>query len=295
MMTLTQALTQAEKDGVAIAHFNFSELTTLQACWQAVLELSKAAGRPIPVIFGVSEGEAKAVGAREAVRMISSLRAEHNHPVFINADHHKSLEACTAAIDAGFDSVIIDAADKSFDENVRITKVVAEYARASSNKQVLIEGEIGYIGSGSQLLDALPAGAVLTEDKLPTVEQVASFVQQTGINLLAPAVGNIHGMLKNAPNPHLFIEKIKEYRTAAGVPLVLHGGSGTPDEDFVQAVKAGIRIVHISTELRRAWRAGIESALNTHPNEVAPYKLLESAHAGIKDVAMNRLRLFTQL
>ncbi|PIR59823.1 MAG: tagatose-bisphosphate aldolase, partial [Candidatus Pacebacteria bacterium CG10_big_fil_rev_8_21_14_0_10_45_6] len=125
--------------------------------------------------------------------------------------------------------------------------------------------------------------------------QVARFVEETGIDLLAPAVGNVHGMLKHSPNPHLFVKKIKEFRKAANVPLVLHGGSGIPDEDFVQAIDAGVRIIHISTELRRAWRSGLEKGLAEHPAEVAPYKLMESALAEIKAVALARLRLFNKL
>jgi fructose-bisphosphate aldolase class II len=102
-------------------------------------------------------------------------------------------------------------------------------------------------------------------------------------------------MLKNSPNPHLFIKKIKELRKAAKVPLVLHGGSGIPDEDFTRAIGAGIRIIHISTELRRAWRAGIEKSLLAHPNEVAPYKLLEESYGSTKEVVTARLKLFNKI
>jgi fructose-bisphosphate aldolase class II len=295
MLTLKRAIAQAKKNKVAVAHFNVSELVTLKACWEAAQELSAVSGKQIPLIIGVSEGERKFIGTSEAVSLIKAMRKEYDYPIFLNADHHKSVESCKEAIDAGFDSVIIDAADKSFAENVRMTKEVVEYARASKNKKVLIEAEIGYIGSGSEVRESLPEGAVMTEEQLPVAPEVAKFVVETGVDLLAPAVGNIHGMLKNSPNPHLFIKKIKELRKAAKVPLVLHGGSGIPDEDFTKAIDAGIRIIHISTELRRAWRAGIEKSLLAHPNEVAPYKLLEDSYVGVKEVVTNRLKLFNKI
>lgn len=295
MISFKRALAQAKRDKVAIAHFNISEFVTLKACWEACRELSAVSGKQIPLIIGVSEGEQEFLGTTEAVGLIKQMRKNHNYPIFLNADHHKSLESCRVAIDAGFDAVIIDAADKSFEENVAITKAVVDYARASKNKKVLIEAEIGYIGSGSEVRDALPEGAALTEAQLPTAEQVARFVEATGIDLLAPAVGNIHGMLKNSPNPHLFIKKIKELRKAAKVPLVLHGGSGIPDDDFVQAIDAGVRVIHISTELRSAWTAGMGEALKEHPNEVAPYKLLENSFTEVKAVALARLKLFNKI
>ena len=295
MITLKKAIREAKKNKVGIAHFNISEFVTLKACWEAAQELTAAAGHQIPLLIGVSEGEEKFLGTTEAVDLVKHMRKNHNYPIFLNADHHKSVESCKAAIDAGFDSVIIDAADKSFEENVRMTREVVQYARASKNKKVLIEAEIGYIGSGSEMLDALPAGAAITEAQLPTAEQVAKFVAETGVDLLAPAVGNVHGMLKGSPNPHLFIKKIKEFRKAAKVPLVLHGGSGTPDEDFVKAIEAGVQIVHISTELRRAWTSGMGKALKEHPDEVAPYKLLETSLAEVKAVALARLKLFNKI
>jgi len=126
-------------------------------------------------------------------------------------------------------------------------------------------------------------------------EEAARFVKETGVDLFAPAVGNIHGMLKDSPDPHLFIKLIGKIRRSAKVPLVLHGGSGTPEEDFVKAIDQGVRIIHISTELRKAWRGGVEKGLQQHPTEVAPYKLLAQAVVDVKAVAMQRLKLFNKL
>ena len=319
MITLKKALREAKKNKVAIGHFNISEFVTLKACWEAAQELSRYnvitlnVKTQIPLIIGVSEGEQKFIGTTEAVDLIKHIRKNHNYPIFLNADHHKTVESCKAAIDAGFDSVIIDAADLSFEENVKITREVVEYARASKNKKVLIEGELGFIGSGSMVRDKLPDGVQITEDTITKADEAAKFVQETGVDLLAPAIGNVHGMFSSSviasgtprgnPSPssepayvkHLFIKRIKEIRRAAKVPLVLHGGSGTPDEDFVKAIEAGVQIIHISTELRRAWRGGMEKALVANPTEVAPYKLLESSLEGVKAVALARLKLFNHI
>lgn len=316
MLSLKKSIAQAKKNKVAIAHFNISEFVTLKACWEAALELSQTVGYQIPIIIGVSEGEKKFIGITEVSDLIRHMRKNHNYPIFLNADHHKSVESCKEAIDAGFDSVIIDAADKSFDENVRITKEVVQYARAGGkngkNKKVLIEAELGFIGSGSEVKDKLEGGVAITEDTITKASEALKFVQATGVDMLAPSVGNAHGLyVSDSPFPkgstagpggisspfvkHLFEKRIKEIRKAVKIPLVLHGGSGTPDEDFTKAIEAGIRVIHISSELRKAWRAGIESALPAHPNEIAPYKLLETSYEQVKAVALARLKLFNKL
>jgi fructose-bisphosphate aldolase class II len=119
-------------------------------------------------------------------------------------------------------------------------------------------------------------------------------VKETGVDLLAPAVGNIHGMLKNAPNPRLDIPRIRAIREAAGIPLVLHGGSGISDEDFVSAIDAGVSVIHISTEIRVAWRRGIENAVH-EVESIAPYKLMENVVSAVQDVVQKRLKLFSKI
>lgn len=296
--SLKRSIREAKKNKVAIAHFNVSELVTLRACWEAALELSQSAGRKIPIIFGTTEHEREFLGNdRELVALVAHLRKSYDHPVFLNADHTHKMENAKSAIDAGFDAVIIDEADKPFAENVAMVREIVQYARASKNKSVLIEGEIGFIGAGSQVHDKLPEGVAITEDTITKPEQAATFVIETGVDLLAPAVGNVHGMFKDSGTftKHLFVKRIKEIRRAAKVPLVLHGGSGTPDEEFLKAIDAGVSIIHISTELRRALRGGIEKGLREMPNEMAPYNLLKPAFADVKAIALARLKLFNKL
>ena len=140
-----------------------------------------------------------------------------------------------------------------FEENIKKTKEVVEYVK-SVNSDILVEGELGYLGGSSVILKEIPKDAAIKPEDLTNPEQAAQFVKETGIDLLAPAVGNIHGMFKNAPNPNIDIERIGKLRNMAGAPIVLHGGSGIRDEDFTKAIDVGISIIHINTEIRLAWR-----------------------------------------
>lgn len=289
MRNLKEIIKDAGKKGLAIGHFNISDIGTLKAIAEAARELNA------PVIIGTSEGEREFLDVHEAVALIKSLQEEHGQEIFINADHTHSFEKVKEAVEAGYDAVLFDGGKLSLEENIKQTKEVVEYVKSQSaswQTDILVEGELGYIGSSSEILKEIPQGAAVKKADLTTPEEAAKFVKATGIDLLAPAVGNVHGMLENAPNPRLDIERIRQIKQVAGVPLVLHGGSGIKDEDFIMAIKAGISIIHISTELRLAWRKGVERGLKEKPEEVAPYKIMAPAIETIKNIVYNRLKLF---
>ena len=159
---------------------------------------------------------------------------------------------------------------------------------------MLVEAEIGYIGTSSKLLDEIPEGAGVDASALPTAEDAKRFVEETGVDLLSPAVGNIHGMLKGIANPKLHIDRIAAIRSAAGVPLVLHGGSGITDPDFLAAIDAGISMVHINTEIRVAYRDALVKYLAENPDEVAPYRIMQPSIDAMHDVVLRRLKLFSK-
>lgn len=282
MQTLRGTIAAAADAKRAIGHFNIS---TTDALW-AIFDAARAAH--LPVIIGVSEGERKFIGARQAVALVKSLRDEFKHPIFINADHTYSFEGVKEAIDLGFDAAIFDGAQLPFDENIAITKKCVEYAR-SVNPDIVVEGELGYIGKSSEIIDAVPEGVL--EAGKTTPEDARAFVTRTGVDLFAPSVGNIHGIVKSG-NPALDSKLIKEIRDATGIPLVLHGGSGSTDEEFVSAAHAGAAIIHINTEIRKAWRDGLATALKENPNEVAPYKLLKGAKEKVQKIIEQRIKLF---
>lgn len=292
MKTLKEAILEAESKNIAIGHFNISNIEGLWGAFHAAQKLN------VPVIIGVSEGERDFMGIPQMVVLIKSIREEYNYPIYLNADHTYSFERVKQAIDAGFDSVIYDGAKLSYEENVKNTKLCVEYAREYTKKtgrEVLVEAEMGYIGQSSKILDALPEGAITSGEGLTHPEAAKAFVEATGIDLFAPAVGNVHGMMRVGHDPRLDIPRIKEIRKAAGVPLVLHGGSGTVDQDFVDAITNGISIVHISTELRVAFRKALEASLAENKDEVAPYKYLKPAVDAIEKTASDRLKLFNKI
>lgn len=284
MKTLRECINEAVEKKVAIGHFNISD----SEGFKAVVEGAKTLN--VPVIVGVSEGEREFIGLKEIISLVEIAR-NNGMDIFLNADHTYSVEKSKAAIDAGADSVIIDAADKSFEENVSTTKEVVEHAKArTSSKETLVEGELGFIGISSKVIDALPDG--VSEETQTDPEDAARFVSETGVDLFAPSVGNVHGLVKSG-NPRLNIERIEAISKAAGVPLVLHGGSGISDEDFRNAIKAGIRIIHINTELRLAYKEGIEEGLRS--GEIAPYKFMKDAVEEMKEVVVEKLKLFNNL
>ncbi len=284
MKTLREYILDADAAHTALGHFNFSNLEALHAIAAAGRALS------LPVIAAVSEGEEDFVGTNEAAALVKSLREEYGQPLFLDADHHYSFERVKRAIDAGFDAVIVDGAQLSFEENVALTKRCVDYARdaaKSGGRDILVEGELGYIGVGSSVKDTIPEGAVLTTDPA----RAAEFVRRTGVDLLAPAVGSVHGLIRSG-KPHVKAELVRQVREAAGVPLVLHGGSGLTDDDFRGGIQAGISVVHINTELRLADREAIEKSLKEHPDEVAPYKFLASSVEDMTRLIEAKMKLF---
>ncbi len=299
MKNLKEIIKEAEQNKVAIGHFNISECAALKAIFSAALEISKYRNIETPVIIGVSEGEAGFIGYKRAAALIKSLREEFSandggYPIFLNADHTKSFDKIKEAIEAGFDAVLFDAGKLPMEENIKKTREIVEYVK-SVNPEILVEGELGYLGASSVILKEIPKDAAIKKEDLTKPEDAKKFIKETGLDLLAPAVGNLHGMFKNMPNPHIDIQRIKELRQAAGAPLVLHGGSGIRDEEFLQAIDAGISIIHINTELRLAWREGMDKALKENPEEIVPYKILPVAVDKIKEVVYNRLKLFNKL
>lgn len=285
MKTLKSVIADARAHKKAVGHFNISNIEGLWAVFNAAKNLD------VPVIIGVSEGERDYIGVRQVVLLVKSLREQFNYPIFINADHTYSVERVREAIDAGFDAVIFDGAKLSYEENVRATKQCVEYAR-KQNPDILVEAELGYIGTSSKVLDALPEGAALAESELTSVEEAERFTEETGIDLFSPAIGSIHGMLRLAQDPDLNIARLKEIAPAVATPLVLHGASGLRDQNVQEAIASGISVVHINTELRVAFRDGVRLSLANNPDEVAPYKFMKPGLQAMQKVAEAKLKLF---
>lgn len=288
MKALLATYQDAEKRKIAVGHFNVSDLWTLKGIVAAAKDLQ------VPVVVGVSEGEREFLGDRQILALVASFRDGDGIPLYLNADHTHSLESAMAAARVGFNSIVFDLSALPIEENIRQTKAAVEILK-DINPSILIEGEIGDIGTGSQIHDVAPD----LSRGLTTPEQAKAFVEATGIDILAPAVGNMHGMLRSMvqgkTKKHLDIERIAAIKRATGTLLTLHGGSGTDDVDFVRAIDAGMNIIHVNTELRVAWRRSLDEALSAMPDEVVPYKILPAVVDATRRLVNSRLKLFNKL
>src|SRR3989344_3086780 len=214
MKTLKQYFQEAKAGGWALGHFNFSTADQLKAFIEAAAEMKS------PIMVGTSEGEADFIGRKQAVALVKSYQNE-GHAVFLNADHHKSWETTKAAIDAGYDTVLIDASKLPFEENIELTKRVVEYAK-SINPEILAEGELGYLRGSSEVQEKIE----ISQTDYTKPEEASDFVARTGVDRLAVVFGNIHGIVTEQEE-HLDVEHLKKVvQVVPGVPLVLHGASG---------------------------------------------------------------------
>jgi len=281
-VTLNDYLKQARDGHYAIGHFNFATEDVLKG----IVEASRDAGAPA-VMVGTSEGETDFVGMKEAVAMVKALREDLNYPVFLNADHFKSMEKCVRAIEAGYDSIIIDASKMPNEENITLTKQVVDYAR-SVNPEISIEGELGYLKGSSEVQQKIE----ISPADYSKPEEVADFVSRTGVDRMAIVFGNIHGIVTDQEEK-LDIEHFKKIVSAVpNVYYVLHGASGLKDADITAAIKAGVSNIHFNTELRVAYAHGIQKVFQEKPNETTPYNYLQPAVEEVKKVVAAKIKIF---
>ena len=287
-MTLQEILVRAGREGWALGHFNASNLEQMRVICRVCKELGS------PAMIGTSEGERDHIGLYEAVALRAALEHEFDIPVFLNADHSKSVATAKAAADAGYDSVHIDLSAKPLEENIAGTQEVVAYVKKRStlhtpHSTFSLEGELGYLRGESKIESKKIA---IKPEDLTNPAEAARFVAETGVDRFAPAVGNSHGIALD--EPALDIERIRAIRSLvpATVALVLHGGSGIPDSEIKAAIAAGIANIHINTELRVAFVEGLREGLEAHPDETTPYKLFPVAEEAMANVVREKIMLF---
>lgn len=280
--TLSEILLGARKNNQAVGHFNISNLEQLRAIMEAAKNFNA------PVMIGLSEGERKFVGLKQTVALVKSFREEYSLPVFLNPDHSHSVESAKEAFDAGFDSVHIDLSKLTFEENIKGTKEVVDYVK-SKNPEISVEGELGYLRGESKIQKEV---IKINSEDLTKPEEAAEFVEKTGIDRFAGAYGNSHGISVN--EPELDIERIRAVRKILPekVAIVLHGGSGIPDDQIKEAIKAGIANIHVNTEIRVAYTEALRKFLAENPEETTPYKILAPAIETVKNKTEEKLKLF---
>jgi fructose-bisphosphate aldolase class II len=284
-MNLNEILKKASEEHWAVGHFNISNLEQLRAIMEAAKELKA------PIMIGLSEGERKAVGLKEAVALVKAFREEYGLPVFLNPDHSHSAQSAKEAFDAGFDSVHVDLSALAYEENLKGTKEVVDYVRVK-NSEISIEGELGYLRGESKIQKEK---IEIKPEDLTKPEEAKDFAEKTGITRFAGAYGNSHGI--SIDEPALDIERIKSVRKALpeNVSMVLHGGSGIPDEQIQEAIKAGIANIHVNTEIRVAYTEALRKSLTENPDETVPYKITPQAIEAVKQKVEEKLRLFNSV
>lgn len=283
-MKLKEYLQEAVKNKTAVGHFNVSNLEGVNAIVDVCREVYK------PIIVGVSPGESDFIGIGVISDIVKHYRTKYGLPLFLNADHFQDVQLAIYAAEAGFDTVLFDAAQKSFDENIKVTKEITTILK-KINPNILVEGELGYIGVGSVVRESVPEGAVVSESQMIKPEEAKRFVEETGVDLIGPGVGNIHGIVKGYKE-NISFKRIAEIKSATPAFLVLHGASGIENESVKQAIQAGISVVHVNTELRLAWKNALQKSLQDNPDEIAPYKVLKPTVAAIKKVILEKISIF---
>ncbi len=280
MKTLKHYFKRAQKEKFAIGQFNFSD-------WSQVKGIVAAAqAAKSPIILGTSEGESKFVGLQEAVAMRNVLRKKTNLPIFLNLDHGKSYEYIKEAIAAGYDMVHFDGSKLPLEENIKISKKVVA---AAKRKGIVVEGEVGRIGTDASRM--YTEKFEVKEEDLTQVADAMRYLQKAQVTVLAVSVGTFHGMDITGVSPNLRLDRLREIRSKVEVPLVLHGGSGTPEMDVKEAIKLGIGKVNINTETRLAFSNTLRKKLEIDSDEIVPYKYLPEAIDAVQHVAEKYIAL----
>ncbi|HSX48599.1 MAG TPA: class II fructose-bisphosphate aldolase [Candidatus Nanoarchaeia archaeon] len=275
---------RSKTERFAIGAFNVDNQDTLIAIAKA------AQAQKAPVLVEVSHGEVEAIGLHNIRCMVDNYKAEFGLEMYINLDHSPSVEAAKAGIDVGFEFIHIDLSqakkDASDEEIVAATKEVVEYAKTTG---ALVESEPHYFGGSSNVhKEAIDYDEI--RKTFSTPEGAKQFVTATGIDTFAAAIGNLHG--KYPVPKKLDIELLQQIRQAIDCAISLHGGSGTPDNYFTEAIKVGVSKININSDMRYAFRTKLEEVLKANPDEFAIVKLMPAVIEEVQKVVEGRIQVF---
>lgn len=271
---------QARRGKYALGSFNFSDASI---AWGILAAAEKT---KLPFMMETSQGESKYLTPEVAVALKSQIEDSLKKPVVLNLDHGKDPKYLKRVISAGYDMIHFDGSALPLKENMKIAKRIASYAH---KRGVLVEGEVGYLRGASKV----HTGAVeIKPEDMTQPEDAKNFVEATGVDFLAVAIGNLHGIAANRPK--LDLKRLSEINASIkkSTFLVLHGGSGIPPAQIRKAIQNGVVKINVNTELRVAWRQGIEAALKKNPTEVAPSKLMPLVVENVGRVVEKKMRLF---
>jgi len=271
-----EILEKAKINKYAIPQFNINNLEWTRFILEECNTLNS------PVILGVSEGAAKYMGGYKTIsNMVKNLVEYLNIeiPVVIHLDHGSSVDECKKAINQGFTSVMFDGSKYSLIENIEMTKEVVDYAKKYN---VTVEAEIGHIGGEED--------GVVDELAYANVNDAVKLYEETKIDFLAPALGSVHGLYKGTPNLNFI--RMNEIMIKTNIPLVLHGGTGIPDDLIKEAIKNGVSKININTELQIAWSKELKKYVSENTSIYDPRKIIKSGELELKKVVRNKIIIF---
>ncbi|HEX7055569.1 MAG TPA: class II fructose-1,6-bisphosphate aldolase [Bacilli bacterium] len=276
LVSMNEFLPKAKKNKFAVGQFNINNLEFTQAITEAAM-MEKS-----PIIFGVSEGALTYMGIEYTVAIAEAAAKKSGLPIALHLDHGSSFAVAMKCIRAGFSSVMFDGSHHPYEENIRLTKEIVKAAHAMG---VSVEGELGTIGGVEDDISVDAESANLAKP-----DEAIRFWEETGVDALAIAVGTAHGMYKGEPKIHFDI--IAEVAAHIPVPVVLHGGSGVPDDDIRKAIAAGAGKINVNTENQVACTAKIREVLGKDANVYDPRKYLGPARQAMIEVVQGKIRLF---
>lgn len=276
LVNLKYLMDRAEEGKYAVGAFNCNNMEIVQAIVEAAEEENS------PVIIQASQGAIKYAGLDYIVALVRTAAENSTIPICLHLDHGTDFNQVCDCIEKGFTSVMYDGSKHSLEENIRITNEVLKLARASD---VSVEGELGKIGGTEDDVHVDERDAMYTDP-----QEAKYYVDQTGVDALAIAIGTAHGQYKGEPK--LRYDILEEVKKVVEAPIVLHGSSGVPDEAIRKAVQLGVRKINIDTNIREAFVKGVHQAIAQNPNEIDPRKILGPAKEEMKKIVREKIRLF---
>ncbi len=299
LVNLATVLAKAQRQGYAVGAFNFINMEVLQGILDAAVEAHA------PVILQTTEGAIEYAGIGYLAALATTAAATAGIDVVLHLDHGKHLETVVQAIRHGYTSVMMDASDKTYGDNLDITKQVVRIAHMVN---VSVEAELGRLKGIEDTVSVRDAQASLVDP-----EQAQAFARETGVDALAPAIGTSHGAFKFKGTPRLDFQRLEQVARLTGIPLVLHGASsvpagtvkkandygaaikgaaGVPDDIMKQAISKGICKINTDTDLRLSFTAEIREELTNHPEVFDLRNILGPARQAVKSMVLNRIGVF---
>ncbi|HHE72863.1 MAG TPA: class II fructose-1,6-bisphosphate aldolase [Chloroflexi bacterium] len=276
LVTSKELLLDAQRNGYAVGAFNTNNLEITHAIFRA------AEAKRAPILVQISAGAMRYAGVEFLPMIVAKAAQLATVPVAIHLDHGPSFEVVMQALRAGFTSIMRDASKLPYDQNVAEVRKVVEACHAIG---IPVEGEIGRIGGAEEHVVVTDREALMSDP-----DECVRFVEDTGIDFLAVAIGNAHGFYKGEPK--LDFDRLIEIRDKVPVPLVLHGASGIPDEQITMAVERGICKINIDTEIRNAFIRTMQAYTRENPDQIDPRKVLGPCIDAMQAVVEHKIEIF---